>query len=86
MCIVSLSNTDRAELRRLVRSAPRVRISGRAQALLALDRGETVASVARQLLSVSPIDLGYRHTTWTTPLLQARLASESIETSAKTIR
>ncbi|MBT5532018.1 helix-turn-helix domain-containing protein [Candidatus Poribacteria bacterium] len=135
MCIVSLSDADRVELRRLVRSAPRVRISRRAQALLALDRGETVASVARQveaggtsvrrwarwyqergeapvaerlddavrsgrprakrdavekrldtLLEVSPIDLGYRHTTWTTPLLQAHLGSEGLETSPKTIR
>ncbi len=135
MCIISLSDEDRTELRRLVRCAPRVRISRRAQALLALDRGETVATVARHveaggtsvrrwvrwfqergaapvedrlddaarsgrprekrdavekrlvtLLEVSPIDLGYRHTTWTTPLLQVHLGSEGIETSPKTIR
>ena len=49
MCIISLSDEDRTELRRLVRSAPRVRISRRAQALLALDRGETVATVARHV-------------------------------------
>ncbi len=135
MCMVSLSDAERAELRRLVRRAPRVRISRRAQALLALDRGESVESVARQveaggtsvrrwvrwyqergeasvaerlddaaragrprtkrdavekrlvtLLEVSPIDLGYRHTTWTTPLLQAHLDSEGIEASPKTVR
>ena len=116
--MINSSDTERLGLRRLVRGASRVRVSRRAQALLASDRGETVAAVVHQvetggtsvwrwarwyrergnaplqdrlddavrsgrprakrdavekrlvtLRDTSSIDLGYRHTTWTPPLL-----------------
>lgn len=51
------------------------------------EQRDAVAEVLGELLPTAPTDHGYRHPTWTTPLLMAHLAREhQIEASEATVR